>query len=279
MKRIVFCLVLIAPFLVAQTPADAGKFVSVVSKPKEVQAGAGPVSQKAKCPAGTTVVGGGFLVSGDHLAKVVASVPYDGKDQDKKTDDGWKATAESVSAVSRTLMTYAMCAKNLKVRYRTADALASAAITGLSIPCLEGEEVVGGGGSIEGDHASLEMAGTQPIDGPDPSPDPGEGWMVTFNNDSGVSQPMRGVAVCTKQGSYEHAGGVSLTNANAESSGAAGNPGSIVGGGCRFDAPPTTAVYLLESRPFSDGTSWWCTGGNTSGGNATMRIFSVNEAT
>lgn len=64
-----------------------------------------------ECPAGTSVTGGGLIISGTAAALAVGSIyPLDGLgDSDSKPDDGWYGFANNPTATQQSMKTYAVC--------------------------------------------------------------------------------------------------------------------------------------------------------------------------
>lgn len=65
---------------------------------------------KAKCPAGTSVLGGGGNVTKDGSGGLTTSSPIDGSDGDLKRDDGWVVESYNSGVADAELAVQAICA-------------------------------------------------------------------------------------------------------------------------------------------------------------------------
>jgi hypothetical protein len=157
-------------------------------------------SLKVACPTGTTLIGGGVGISGtNHMQEVASSAPFDGKDADHKTDDGWAGRANNGLNKKVTMTVAAVCARSGSFRFVHSAGASVADNTQLSasVTCPSGTTVTGGGVSITGSSLGVEVGDSFPIDGADVDTTPDDGWQATANNDStGRSQTMQVFAIC-----------------------------------------------------------------------------------
>jgi hypothetical protein len=134
---------------------------------------------KAKCPDGYRVIGGG-IHSVDPI--VTATAPFDGKDDDSKPDDGWKATAVNNHALEQELKAQAVCRKSgtWQLAYKSTGVGAAGNTTAHGgVLCVEGT-VVGGGASIKGPNGDVRLQESYPNDsGGTDTPD---GWSAGLTN-------------------------------------------------------------------------------------------------
>ena len=156
---------------------------------------------KAKCPAGTNVVGGGVGAPGDHGVEVGATEPSDGGDRDSKADDAWLGR-ESNSSSAKTRMTVtAVCATRGKFAYvrGPAKSVHNNTQVSASVSCSGSQQVTGGGVDVTGKSTDVEVADTFPRDDGDPGTKPDNGWRAGANNDgSGRTRSMRVFAICAR---------------------------------------------------------------------------------
>jgi hypothetical protein len=136
-------------------------------------------SVKAKCPDGYRVLGGG-IYSVDPI--VTTTAPFDGKDDDSKPDDGWKATAVNNHALEQKLEAQAVCRKSgtWQLAYKSTGVGAAGNTTASAgVLCIEGT-VVGGGASINGPKGDVRLQESYPKDsGGADTPD---GWSAGLTN-------------------------------------------------------------------------------------------------
>ena len=72
------------------------------------------------------------------------------------------------------------------------------------VSCPAGTSVTGGGVSTTGDHTGVEVASTEPADGPDRDSKPDDAWLGTANNGTTGGARMGVVAVCAGSGRYRY---------------------------------------------------------------------------
>ena len=69
---------------------------------------------KAKCPNGTSVVGGGIYLTGSNSEIFISATrPWDSGDKGKKPDDGWFVRAANVAGSHKVMTAPAMCRSDL----------------------------------------------------------------------------------------------------------------------------------------------------------------------
>jgi hypothetical protein len=157
------------------------------------------------CPAGTKVTGGGAGITGDHRAEVASSEPNDGRDADKKPNDGWFGVTNNGTDTSQHMTVTAVCSKlgKYKVIRTHQVSLPDNSQVAATARCPVGSRVTGGGLGIRGFDNGYEVAGSFPIDGSDRNKLPDNGWTGLANNDGQSSAPdpqrnttMNAFAVC-----------------------------------------------------------------------------------
>jgi hypothetical protein len=172
-----------------------------IHKTASIPAG-GTRSAKAKCPAGTKVVGGGVsTVGGDHSVEVNSSEPADGNDADHKPDDAWFGTAGNGLGAALTMEVDAVCTSHghytVVVGPRTT--LPNKSIATSAVACPHGTRVTGGGTEIDRPSTDLEVHDGFPIDGSDADTTRDDGWQSTaYNDGSGSVAHMKTFAICKK---------------------------------------------------------------------------------
>lgn len=156
-------------------------------------------TEKAHCPNGTRVVGGGVGVpieEASPLIRMVASEPL-GLGTPSKSDDGWRGSIDNASAGFPKMTTWAVCAHGAKTKGFTSSngipVFANNTQDSLTTPaCPEnGYIVTGGGGHVQGTPGGTEIATLYPRY-------EDNAWRTYFNNESGFAQQMSVTSVCTK---------------------------------------------------------------------------------
>jgi len=138
-------------------------------------------SARAPCPASTHVWGGGqyvFSAFGD--AELNASTPYDGKDLDRKPDDGWKSTVRNFNA-NDTLTVYAVCSHRAPHYFGRAISVGPGRDAKTArVNCRRGQLATGGGVQL---HVNFTDGGwldsSAPLDDNDPNLRADDGWRTT----------------------------------------------------------------------------------------------------
>jgi hypothetical protein len=142
----------------------------------------------ANCPAGTHVIAGGYLTSGDNgEAFLLADQPKDRPDADHKPDDAWTVTFRKYTNENLSVSAEAVCAP-LKPKYRghTIDVDPNSQ-KNVSQLCKSGESALDAGYGAGGEEVHLNAA----------YPNGSEFEMYVDNYESTVT-PTYAVAVCLK---------------------------------------------------------------------------------
>lgn len=257
--RILTPLLLIAA-LVSASPAEAGiEPPSLVYRGASAPLKAGAIGKSvvAKCPKGTRVIGGGAQVLDDSGAsRLVGSHPFDGRDADRKPDDGWRAVATNLTPVGTHLNVWAVCdeAKGFAYRYVKSKAKLPAGQMTVIASCAATESVAGGGALIKGKAAHLHLVMSHPADDLIRDGTPDNGWSATGENNTTRTYELSTWAICTESGSFTYP----ETQSPMESSGGMVNiradcsaPLSRVTGG-GFDVFGEGATILMATRPYTD---------------------------
>lgn len=151
---------------------------------------------KAKCPAGSRVIGGG---SSDSIGNLSISTPTDGSDHNDKADDGWRVKANSENGYFTSLTVVAVClgGKRGDVSYRSekGDTKPGKSMT-LKAICPTGTAVTGGGFQIVGATATRFVHATRPRDSGDGNHTPEDGWQATAVNNGGSKAKTTVTAIC-----------------------------------------------------------------------------------
>jgi hypothetical protein len=152
-------------------------------------------SVRAPCPNGFRAIGGG-LEFGQGLA--VATAPYDGRDPDKKPDDGWRARAVNGAPSQAELTAHVSCreAGTWTLAYEREAFLVGGGSSALSTAICEEGAATGGGGTIAGPGA-VRLHEAYPVDFGDVEDTiPENGWQLSVRNSSMGSAEAVVHAVC-----------------------------------------------------------------------------------
>jgi hypothetical protein len=141
-------------------------------------------TKQVACPRGSSVTGGGVFIAGTATSIVVSTTaPFDGKDGDRRPDDGWLGRANNGSALPEDMTTYAICSKNGRFDYAHGSSkLGSKGEALAQARCPKNDSVVGGGAGISKGGLPTQLTYTQPYDGPDADSDPDDGWVSDATN-------------------------------------------------------------------------------------------------
>jgi hypothetical protein len=180
--------------LLLAVPTASAKIVGLASKYKPVPAD-GQATQKLACPKGMHVIGGGGYTTGSSLDDQLAeSAPFDGRDDNRKPDDGWLASVNSASP-DKKMKTFATCSDKLAVVYKHHPSNLTAAGSESFVECPTGKVPVGGGVTVDGHPLDTPMAASTPA-----ASTPGSygwySWTRSPNGNVGVVY-----AVCARRGS------------------------------------------------------------------------------
>jgi len=150
---------------------------------------------RAPCPQGFRVTGGGIQSSNPLVS---ANRPYDGKDEDKKPDDGWKVTALNLQPIPEELTAHASCRKagSWDLKYLREEGTVGGGSSTVSTDICPAGVVAGGGASISGAAGTVRLHETYPADVGDIDETPEDGWTTSLRN--GGMGPANGVfyAIC-----------------------------------------------------------------------------------
>ena len=150
------------------------------------------VTAKAKCPRGTSVLGGGVRAE-TTPELMLASAPFDSKDPGLKPDDGWTVRLENGQGIND-IFAIAICSKKLKPHYATNSTPTGSGELVRTAACDQDEAVVGGGGAVTGD-ADAYLNATHPADISDADTTPSDGWRSVAYVDAGA-QALTSYAIC-----------------------------------------------------------------------------------
>lgn len=204
-------------------------------------------SDRAPCPKNRVVVGGGVYTSGGSLAdEVASSAPYDGKDADRRPDDGWFGEINAGQG-DATMTTYAICAPFLGVSYRKNSSEASPAKrSDESTPCPEQAPLAYAGGvRTFSSSTKVSLAATIRADGQ-------AIWESTVNNATTKKVPFTTYVICADF-RPEAYGAITSGDADVgQQSASVSCPGAyhVVGGGVRVGGGLHASIASL--RPEDD---------------------------
>ncbi len=173
-----------------------------VSKTLTLGQGAQGASGIAKCPKGTSVIGGGVFVSGPNNGdiEVTSSSPEPAGGSADPTK-GWIAYAYNKSGADQTLSIYAICSSQAaKLKYVSDTETLPSSNQGAAgiAKCPKGTSVAGGGAFASGPNNGdivLSSSSPEPAGG---TADPKKGWIGYATNHSGSSQTLSIYAICMK---------------------------------------------------------------------------------
>jgi hypothetical protein len=120
-------------------------YISYVSVSKQAPASR-QTAVVSRCPAGTVVLGGGVSHSGGGVDDEVATTaPFDGRDRDRRPDDGWIGEV-NLGSTGLTITAYAICGPFGGINYPSRAKTVRARTRGrIFVACPEGHTLVGGG--------------------------------------------------------------------------------------------------------------------------------------
>ena len=135
---------------------------------------------KAKCPAGTKVLSGGFYLDGlNSQVHLNAMRPIDDSDDGAQPDDGWQVRVTNLAGADKLYQAWAFCRADIKPRYLDAASTVNAGdvdFASLSCP-TQSRSVAGVGGEVRGDPDGRRISGIEPAD------DTSQGEPDTFPDD------------------------------------------------------------------------------------------------
>ena len=243
---LVFLGVSTAPASASVTEAGGFSYVQKKYKP-----GRGTTTLSAACPAGMHVYGGGHY-NDQGFGKIVPShsFPYDGRDQKREPDDGWKAQMKVLEKDSKVWI-HAVCDEKKPSYSTTRGAPRSSSPGGQALYtwyCDPTDGAVVSGGSRG--HQSVVATANWPFDaGPT-----GDGWNFNVENRGSKLRKFHLVAICTSRSMSYTAGGGSA-GPGSQSSATASCPVSstVLAGGVQHGGTFEKAT-LVSSRPASVAT-------------------------
>ena len=195
-----------AGMLLSAGSADAAHTGGLVYPPglleslPDVSNNAGGVSgDSVACPSSHPhPTGGGVLIEGvDSLLglEVHATSPT-------LLNDGWKIRANNSSGADAQMTIFAICATGQYLYPSVTKSVAAGHVRGAKVTCPAGTNVVGGGIiAVGGDH-HVEVASSEPADGPDADHKPDDAWFGIANNGMARAIHMQVHAVCARRGRY-----------------------------------------------------------------------------
>jgi hypothetical protein len=205
------------------------------------------------CPNGTHVLGGGaknFASFGG--ASIQHSYPIDGKDADKKPDDGWEVGLfTGLPDVDWTI--FANCAQR-HVTYVTKSFKADPMnLTNRIVSCPGDQNIVGGG-----ERASFKLGQNSAF------PIPGS-WAIFEDNFESDKVPFKGYAICAHFKTDINTGSTTVPNGQASglsvgcdlnrflAAGGTSNGGSHASASVKFSYPDGHTVWASATNNFSGG--------------------------
>lgn len=169
--------------------------------------GSGHSTDSVFCPAAQPfVMGGGLTIDGENSHFDLEVHDTTGVIGDGADDKGlWIAGANNNSGSSALMTTTAICtSQSGEVGVRATRDIPPDAQVLKHVLCPTGSKVVGGGAVLTGDSPKVEVASTQPFDGPDADRVPDDGWEASANNGAQLSARLAVTAVCARRGRYAY---------------------------------------------------------------------------
>ena len=197
---------------VAAATADTAGRLTYITRDAPAPAGV-QAARRAKCPAGTRVTGGGAYTSGETTADEVAtSAPFDGRDHNRRPEDGWVGEVNTAPGSGETMTVMAICAPFAKLRYirETAVVRPHRGRTAVA-PCPAGTLPLGGGAYTTGSSTAIALRQTFPWERPG-SVQGWDGWIATANNLTSRRRSVTAYGICkriTGEANYNQIGSFS----------------------------------------------------------------------
>lgn len=153
---------------------------------------------RRRCPAAATVISGGVYLTGGGLGAEVASMgPFDGRDPDRRPDDGFQASASGDREGAQTATVYAICSSNSEVRYVSQErALPKRSLAKATARCPGITSASGGGATVSKPNLKIELSASRPFDSDDPDSAPSNGWSGGAANGTRKPRRLTVTAIC-----------------------------------------------------------------------------------
>jgi len=252
--RLITPLLLIAALLSVATHADAEVQPPLTYRAKTatIQGESSGKAVTVKCPKGTKVAGGGSQIEDRSLAvKILGSHPIDGRDRDRKPDDGWRTVGANEYQEPKELSVWVVCAES--GRYRYVRSTAEVPVNGrasATVSCRRDEQVSGGGGLMLSNHRFVHLTASHPGDDTsDIDPDVDNLWSVRGQNSTTKVQKLRAWVICASQGTFSYPSTQASVGSGATSIQSVDCAGlsQVTGGG--ITAFDDAALFLNATRP------------------------------
>jgi hypothetical protein len=178
----------LATVALADTNLGSSGGVNYRSDAKAVPNG-GTAKMKVRCKGGKEISGGGFgsAVLFAHARQIT---PYDGKDSDKRPDDGLMVRAVG-DAGADDVSAYAICANHHPSFPRDSKKISAGKAGRATAKCPQGARVTGGGGTAPGN----VITGSHPVDLGDRDERPDDGWRV--RGFAATAMKLKAIAICS----------------------------------------------------------------------------------
>jgi hypothetical protein len=152
-----------------------------------------PFSLKTKCPAGTSVTGGGFN-SEDSSDQLLVSAPFDSGDRRGRPDDGWRLKIIA-GGNKRMVRVWAICSETLDLAYRDSEDNAPGGAAFEGARCPADASLTGGGVSLSGNAGGFINTSFPGDTGQDSDSVPDNQWGSHAHVGSG-SRTLTAYAIC-----------------------------------------------------------------------------------
>ena len=152
---------------------------------------------QVRCPAGTSVAGGGMGLGFSDAAAIVIA-PFNGGDGDEVKDDGWRWSFRASTGVGDGVSVYAACSER-SLRYESTarrKLLPGGKTATVTARCAPSQHVTGGGVAVTGRPGDAEVNSSYPIDLGDADSNPDDGWRARVLSTDGDPRKMRAHAIC-----------------------------------------------------------------------------------
>ncbi|MDX6585564.1 MAG: hypothetical protein QOI31_37 [Solirubrobacterales bacterium] len=204
-------------------------------------------TERADCPAGTKVVGGGVAVgvSGEEGdARIASGLPFDGGDANSIPDDGWEGRGANLFGGSKSMTVFAICSTG-HIEYATDHGRLEAGAGSGTARCPGSTHISGGGVSVGGSSLDAWPTRSRPLDLEDGNSQPDDAWQTRVFN-SGPERRLTTYAICV-QSRRDYAASNSTGGASAFADCPTGGHGT--GGGFAVTGPASES-QVAANYPF-----------------------------
>ena len=227
------------------------------------------------------VTGGGVRITGDNsnFDLEVSAIDFD-----FSGPEGSGAEANNSSGSPAQMTTTAICTKGERNQFSQARGAKNITPNRQATKrefCPSGFKVIGGGVMTQSQSPKVEVAATEPIDGPDGNSTPDDGWLGSANNGTHSAKEMAVQARCAKSGHYKyvHSAPKPLPNNSAASARASCPVGTAVTGGGVDNSGVGVGAEIESTFPFPDEDWEGRANNDNTGQDETIQTFAICKVT